>query len=129
MYVHPSIRRLHIIALAQALITLSTAQAGADGPDHFAVTGVSQGDVLNMRAAPGARSAKVGVIPPNGACLRNLGCQEGLSLQDSTSLSSEQRRQRMRDAPRWCRIEYSGQQGWVAGRYLREDSSGSCVGR
>ena len=43
---------------------------------------------------------------------------------DLTTLSKEQQAQRLRENPRWCRIEYQGIVGWVAGRYLAE---GSCA--
>jgi uncharacterized protein YraI len=101
----------------------AVAFATADGPDHFAVRGVAAGDVLNIRAGPDAGKGKLGQIPPGASCIRNLGCQGGLSYQEFSTLSPEQRLQRERENPRWCRVEYRGVTGWVAGRYLAE---GSC---
>jgi uncharacterized protein YraI len=112
------------IATARVLLCAPPAYAEADGPDHFAVRGVAQGDVLNMRAEPSPHARKVGTIPPAATCVRNLGCQGGLSYQEFTTLSPAQRQQRLRENPRWCRVEYRGFQGWVAGRYLVE---GSCA--
>lgn len=77
----------------------------AGGPDFWQVTGVPQGDTLNLRAGPSPREGAVGEIS-NGSVLRNLGC-------------------RMTDGQRWCQVarpDDSGPGGWVAGRYLRESS-------
>lgn len=111
-------------AVVPALLHATPAHAEADGPDHFTVSGVAAGDVLNMRAEPSARARKVGAVPPAATCVRNLGCQGGLSYQEFTTLSPAQKQQRLRENPRWCRVEYRGVQGWVAGRYLME---GSCA--
>jgi uncharacterized protein YraI len=110
------------VAVAVALGPLM-AGAAADGPDHFVVRGVEAGDVLNVRAEPDARSPKIGAIPHDGTCLRNLGCQGGLTFREFSELTPEQQRQRLRENPRWCRIEYRGVSGWVAGRFLGE---GTC---
>lgn len=116
------------VALVAATITLfaSPAAAEADGPDHFAVQGVARDDVLNLRAEPNARAAKLGSLPPDATCVRNLGCQGGLSFQEFSTLTPEQQRQRLRESPRWCRVEYRGVQGWAAAIYLGEDASGAC---
>jgi hypothetical protein len=98
------------------------AWATADGPDHFAVLGVAAGGVLNLRAEPDAKARKLGEIPPGARCLRNLGCQGGLSYQEFSTLTAERRKQRERENPRWCRVEFRGLSGWVAARYLGEDS-------
>ncbi len=108
-----------VLALCSSSVTLAT----ADGPDHFVVRGVAADDVLNIRAEPDAKARKLGEIPPGGRCIRNLGCQGGLSFEEFTSLSPAQRRQRERDNPRWCRVEYRGITGWVSARYLAE---GTC---
>ena len=97
-----------------------TASAEADGPDFFAVTGVATDDVLNIRERPQAQAPKLGEIPPDGVCIRNLGCQGGLTFQEFNELSEEQKARRVREHPRWCKIEYRSMTGWVAGRYLRE---------
>ncbi|MGB5178119.1 MAG: hypothetical protein WBP44_05245 [Gammaproteobacteria bacterium] len=41
-----------------------------------------------------------------------------------TTLSVIQQVQRLKENPRWCRIEYRGIIGRVAGRYLAEGSCG-----
>lgn len=115
---------LHRSAAAVALaLCCSAAYATADGPDHFSVRGIAANDVLNIRAAPNAGAARLGAIPPGANCIRNLGCQGGLSDAEFTTLSKAQQQQRLRENPRWCRIEWRGITGWAAGRYLAE---GSC---
>ena len=101
-------------------IGAAAAFATADGPDFFAVRDVSDGDVLNIRVEPNAKARKVGTIAPNGTCIRNLGCQGGLTFREFTTLTPEQQKLRQRENPRWCRVEYQGVTGWVAGRYLGE---------
>ena len=108
------------ILLALAWLTPGLARAEADGPDHFRVTGVAANDALNLRAAPNPKAAKVGVIPPGANCVRNLGCQGGLSFQEYSTLSPAQQKARLRQHPRWCRVEYRGVSGWAAGRFLAE---------
>lgn len=108
-------------AAAAALALRSSASfATADGPDHFSVRGIAVGDVLNIRAEPNPKAAKLGAIPPGANCIRNLGCQGGLSYQEFSALSKAQQQQRLLDNPRWCRIEWHGTTGWAAGRYLDE---------
>ena len=92
----------------------------ADGPDFYRATGVAKDDVLNIRAAPDAHAAKVGEIPPDGSCIRNRGCRGGLSYREFTELSQSERERRLKQNPRWCKVEYRGATGWVAGRYLAE---------
>ena len=113
------LNRLILIALLMAVLC-SGAGAEADGPDFWRVTGVADGDGLNIRAQANARSAKVGAIPPNGNCIANLGCQGSLSFEEYTTLSQSEQAKRLKENPRWCRIKYQGLTGWVAGRYLTE---------
>jgi hypothetical protein len=76
--------------------------------------------VLNIRAEPSASARKIGEIPPDGSCIRNLGCKGGLTFEEFTNLSPEEKALRARENPRWCKVEYRGVTGWVAGRYLTE---------
>lgn len=94
--------------------------AEADGPDYFAVTGVAADDVLNVRAGPSARSQKTGEIPHDGRRVRNLGCQGAPSFAEWERMTESERKDSAKH--HWCRISYEGTEGWVAGRYLREDS-------
>lgn len=73
------------------------------GPDYWAVTGLTAGDTLNLRADP-TTGASVLRRLAEGAALRNLGC-------------------RMAEGHRWCNVETVGDRatrGWVAGAYLAE---------
>lgn len=77
----------------------------AGGPDFWAVIGVPEKDVLNVRSGPSARDALRGALA-NDDVVRNLGC-------------------RMEQGSRWCRIKTLGDQpfeGWVNGRYLAESA-------
>lgn len=122
---HRQMRNTKPILFATILRALvpGPAAAEADGPDFYRVNGIRPDDVLNIRAAPKANAAKLGTIPPGGTCIRNLGCQGGLSFHEFSTLSKAEQAKRLKRNPRWCHIEYQGITGWVAGRYLAE---GSC---
>ena len=108
-----------LVALPITLVP-ENAPGEADGPDWFRVVDVAADDVLNIRAEPSAGSEKLGSIPPGSDCVRNLGCRGGLTLEEFTTLTPEQQAARLRENPRWCKVEYEGATGWVAGRYLAE---------
>ena len=97
--------------------------AEADGPDYYQIQGVAKNDTLNIRSEPKPHAAKLGEIPHDGICVRNLGCRGGLSFREFSELSPAQQKKRLKENPRWCKVEYQGVTGWVAGRYLRE---GAC---
>ncbi len=96
------------------------AQATADGPDFYRVRGVSATSALSLRAEPSLQAPRIGRIAPDATCLRNLGCQGGLTFEEFTTLSEADRKRRAEENPRWCKVEYQGTVGWVAGRYLAE---------
>jgi Bacterial SH3 domain len=77
----------------------------AGGPDYWQVAGVSAGSALNVRSGPATRYPVVGKAQ-NGEALQNRGC-------------------RMTGSERWCSVRAagSGQQGWVAGRFLVEGAA------
>ena len=82
------------------------------GPDYWAVTGVPENDVLNVRSGVGMAHEVTGALA-NGDMARNLGC-------------------RMERAQRWCLIRTLGDQpteGWVNGHYLKEAASPGVSGR
>lgn len=101
-------------------VTASVASAEADGPDYWQVKGVEQDDVLNIREKADPYSKKIGEIPPDGTCIKNLGCVGGLTFEEFTTLSDEEKKRIERERPRWCKIEFEGTTGWVAGRYIEE---------
>lgn len=101
------------------------ALADADGPDYFRVTGVSAGGALNIRSGPSANTRAITNVPADGQCVRNMGCQGGLTFDEFTKLSEPEKKRRLEQNPRWCKVEYRGKVGWAVGRYLAE---GSCPG-
>lgn len=108
------------ILLAMSCLLPEFSAADADGPNFFRVVGVRKVDVLNLRSAPSAHAKQVGQIPPGSVCVRNLGCQGGLSFKEYSTLSASERSRRIKQNPRWCHVEFGGQSGWVHGRYLAE---------
>lgn len=108
-----------ILLAALAVLVPSLAWAEADGPDYWQVVGVAADDVLNIRAAADPHADKVGQIPPGATCVRNLGCVGGPTFADYLARGMNDV-EPVEEKPRWCRVEYRGQNGWVAGRYLAE---------
>jgi len=112
-----------VISLLPALVSMawtSSALATADGPDYWGVRDVAEDDVLNMRSSPDFKSPKVGEIPHDATCIRNMGCKGGLTFEEFSTLSEAQKQQLLTQRPRWCRVNYHGTTAWVAGRYLKE---------
>jgi hypothetical protein len=110
-------------SLAAALALLPAVAAAQESltPRFWAVTGVSAGDVLHLRDVPSAESRSLAGIPPNARQLINLGCRRNqLPLEQWMRMSKEQRALAQ---TQWCRVEYRGKQGWVAGRYLKSDDT------
>lgn len=111
--------RSQLLALTVCCISPAV-MATADGPDHYRVSGVAAGGYLNLRAEPGTQAAVIGWIPAGMTCLRNLGCQGGLSFEEFTTLSDQEKQRRLRTNPRWCKVDYRGVVGWVKGSFLAE---------
>ncbi|WP_380055102.1 SH3 domain-containing protein [Falsihalocynthiibacter sp. SS001] len=117
-------QKTFLAAIVAAIISFpAVGHAEADGPDYFMVEGVASEDVLNMRAGPSASDSIVGKIPPNATGIRNLGCEGGLSFEEWTAATDEERDAAKHD--RWCQVEYNGVTGWSAGRYLVESAQAS----
>ncbi|MEM0900352.1 MAG: hypothetical protein AAGI92_10440 [Pseudomonadota bacterium] len=106
---------LSFIALVDA------AFAEADGPEAWQVAGIEAGDRLNVRMGPGTDYPVIGSLPPGARALRNLACVPYYTLGDLDALSEAER---VALPARWCFIFHapSGEKGWVAGRFLREDT-------
>lgn len=117
--------RMAAALLAAALafllyITTITCACAEEVPRYWAVTGVAEGDVLNMRDVPHGDSRKLGGIPPGTEGIKNLGC---LTPEPSLARWADMTPAERANAKlEWCRVEYHGQQGWVAARFLRPDS-------
>ncbi|RBI83815.1 hypothetical protein DRV85_14270 [Rhodosalinus halophilus] len=73
--------------------------AGADGPDHFAV---SVSGRLNVRSAPSTGATIVGKLP-SGTVVENLGCRQA-------------------EGRSWCHISDGDASGWAAAEFLTEAS-------
>jgi hypothetical protein len=113
------IRTVVAIAVALCLTASNIAHATADGPDFYKVLKTQDGSAVPLRAKPGA-SESVGTLPEEATCVRNKGCQGGLTLQEFITLSAQQKSERLVANPRWCAVEYQGLTGWVEGSLLAE---------
>ena len=101
-------------------------------PDFYKIRpgSVRAGATLILREKPKVRHSKrLGGVPYNADCLRNLGCQGGLSADEAARLSPANQARRSRQRPRWCQLEYNGMTGWIQGRFLSESPTPSekCV--
>lgn len=111
---------LRILLALIAAIWVVPVFATADGPDLFAVTDVAVNGVLNLRDGPSARAGNIGQIPHDARGLRNLGCHGMPSIGEWERMTERQRQDSRKHY--WCKVGYEGVEGWVAGRFLREDS-------
>ncbi len=89
-----SIRHLF---LAVACATLTAFSAGkalseASGPDFYRVVDVASDDVLNMRLGPSTDNPAIYKLPYNADGIANLGCTGGLSLEEWTEATQEERK-------------------------------------
>lgn len=108
-----------LICLCAAAGTISIAAAEEEPPRFWAVTGVASNDVLHLRDVPSADSKSLARIPFNARGLKHLGCRRNHPSMDQwVRMSAAQRHEAL---TQWCRVEYHGQEGWVAGRFLRPD--------
>jgi hypothetical protein len=92
-----------------------------DVPAFWAVTGVAADDVLHLRDMPSADSKSLAGIPPNARGLKHMGCRRNEMPFDQWAHLTKEARQAA--LMQWCRVEYRGVQGWVAGRYLKRDDA------
>lgn len=114
-------RQAAIAALLVAASWIPMAHATADGPDFYAVTDVAVDDVLNLRAGPSEDAEKIGQIAHDARGLQNLGCQGLLSFSEWERMTTKEREANRKHY--WCKVRHQGVDGWVDGRFLREDSS------
>lgn len=94
------------------------AAAEADGPDYWAVQGVSVNDVLNLRKGPSVQFSVVGRIPAGYSHLENLGCSPVFTANEWRSFEEKERDVAV--SLRWCRVRFQDRIGWVKGTYLQE---------
>ncbi len=115
-------RKLAALAFAAAALALP-ASSLASTFVAWSVTGVPQGDLLNVRAYPSSGS-RIQVGYPNGTVLSITGrCTGGVDLHDAQRQPAWKQRSLVRHE--WCQVWHdpagSGdfQAGWVYGRYIR----------
>ncbi len=115
--------RLHVVIAVSALLALAGGDAlsEASGPDFYRVTDVAPDDTLNMRLGPSTEYPVIAELPHTADGVANLGCTGGLSLEEWSEASEEERRA-SKDS-RWCLVGYDRTVGWAAGRFLGEGAS------
>lgn len=113
------------VVLGLALLNVCSSATADGGPDYYAVTGIAADGFLNIRAKPSAGSRKIGEIPHDARGLKNLGCTGGPTFAEWLKMSEAERRRAAHK--RWCRVRHQNIEGWVAGRYLMEDSNPPAV--
>ena len=95
--------------------------ATANGPDYYGVTGVTAGNVLNIRATPATSGALIGTIPSDSDGIANLGCVGGLTYAEWEKATQAERATASKT--RWCRVGYDRTIGWAAGWFLTESDT------
>jgi len=113
-------RQVAIAAVLVAVNWMPTVHATADGPDFYAVTDVAANDVLKLRTEPSEDAVKIGQIAHDAHGLQNLGCQGLPSYDEWERMTGKERQASLNHY--WCKVSYQGVDGWVEGRFLREDS-------
>ena len=112
-------RFVRLIFAACALGAVAWTSSAEEPPKFWAVTGVKPNDVLHLRDVPSADSKSLAQVPSSARGLKHIGCRRNQPPMDVWARMSEAAR---REAlTQWCRVEYRGQQGWVAGRFLKPD--------
>lgn len=93
------------------------------GPDHYKVRPGAKVASLQLHAEPKLTSKVLAQVPLQTTCLRNMGCQGGLTMAEFTKLSAAEKKKRAAENPRWCKVDYQGTVGWMLGDLLAE---GAC---
>ena len=107
------------VVCAMLLVLPQAAFSEADGPDAWRVSGVAQGDVLNIRMGPGTEYPIIGAFGPEARHLRAETCTPLATLAEFNALSASERAAL---PERWCLVDGGPQgRGWVAQAYLAED--------
>ena len=113
-------RRLAVTALFATALA-GSALATADGPDAWRVSGVSPGDVLNVRVGPGTDYFVLTALPHDARGLQVGTCTPTVTQAQYFALSPAAQAQLGRYT-RWCVVSLAGEQlGWVNARFLAED--------
>lgn len=121
-------KKILFILIFNALIPITVLATG-DGPDFWKVQKVRSNDLLSMHEKPNRESKKIGAIPHNGTCLKNLECVGGLTLDELIERSEAEQKKILKKRPRWCKVQYKKTIGWVPGKYLKESHDPGCYGQ
>ena len=112
-----------IILAAFAVVALThpaSAQSLTDGhgPDAWAVTGVVQGDVLNLRAGPSTDYPRIGRLTADAGGVEMLVCVPTLTYEQFQTLKGAGHKL----GPRWCLVQLGDERGWANAHYLAENT-------
>lgn len=66
----------------------------------------------------------MGTVPHDGVGLKNLETTGGLTFQEFTSHTEEERDSILRICSRWQKVQYDSIVGWVNGKYVMEGPCG-----
>ncbi len=115
-----NVRHLFLAVACATLMAFAAVKAvsEASGPDFYRVVDVASDDVLNMRLGPSTDHPVIFELPHDADGVANLGCTGGLTLEEWTEASEEERAASKKR--RWCLVGYDRTVGWVAGRFLAE---------
>jgi hypothetical protein len=108
-----------LASVSMGFYTEPTFANDGEPPKYWAVTGVAPNDVLNIRDVPDGDAKKLGSIPANTHGLKHIGCMTPTPSMDRWMVMTPA--EKANAMLEWCRIEYKGQQGWVAARFLKPD--------
>lgn len=103
------------------------AEIDGHGPDAWRVSRVAADDVLNMRMGPGTNYPVIDRLAPDARGLQQITCVP-LLIQPYFSALSDAERAAL--PQRWCLMRSADltQSGWVAQRFLAEDSMQGTTG-
>ena len=94
------VAKFYFLRNIAALLVVFAISSAAQTQDSFRVTGVDEGDALNMRSAPKINASVVGKIPAQAAGIVRAG-----------------------ECKSWCRVRYGTVEGWVDRRFLAPEEA------
>jgi uncharacterized protein YgiM (DUF1202 family) len=107
---------LRLILLALLLVP-TAAFATADGPDSWRVVNLERNDTLNLREKPATAAKIVTKIPFDAKGIGNLGVYANVS-----GAIIEDEGDQPKGTPFWIKVKYKKVEGWVALRFLAEET-------
>lgn len=111
-----------VLGCAVFLLSGQEVRAEAGGPDAWRVVDVAPGDTLNVRMGPGTDYTVIGEFAHDARGLQQVTCVPLVPRELFFEMSEAERTAL---PPRWCLMESADNstRGWVAQRYLGEDSA------